>query len=476
MGDFRPQKHIERAMALHRAGKLSEADALYRKVLDVQPDHPDALHLSGVIAHQTGKHQRAITLITRARAHFPRLPELHHHLGLALHAVGRLDEAEVALKTALGLRPGFAEAHGSYASLLLARGQSDAALVHSTQALRLKPDDAHLHNTHGNVLMQRGQPEAAITSYERALQLAPGLAMAHTNLGNALRALKRYEAAVQCYEIAVSLDPHETNACLYLGATLEKLGKTDEAAAAYREALRRRPGWSDAQYFLSAILHSSVGAGDEAAPAVAPPGYVAQLFDSYAGSFDQHLTGKLQYRAPEQLYAVLAPQLPARPLDILDLGCGTGLLGPLLRPHAARLGGVDLSPRMLGQAQQRGVYDELLCGDLLVALAQRPGAYDLLIATDVLIYLGDLEPLFRAAHAALRPAGLFAFSIESNRADEGVRLQPTRRYSHAPAYVRRLTAAHGFTELSLTDTILRQQGGQDIPGHLVVLQLATANS
>lgn len=497
MGDFRPQKVLSRAMALHQAGKYAEADALYRKILDAVPEHGDALHMAGVLAYQTGRPQRALTLITRARRHFPQMPELHNHLGLVLQALGRPDEAEVEYKTALALRPGFAEAHHSYGSLLLARGQAAAAHRHTSVAAQLKPDDANLHNTLGNVLQALGRPAEAVGCYERALQLAPQLGMAMVNLGNALRTLKQLEAAAGWYERAVALDPRECNACLYLGATLDRLGRREAAAAAFEEALRRRPGWSEAQFFLGALrssaVHSAAPAPDsipaapaaDPMPAAAPPGYVAQLFDGYAAGFDQHLTERLQYRGPELLYQALAPHLPERPLDILDLGCGTGLLAPLVRRHAARLGGVDLSAGMLAQAQRRGLYDELVRGDLVELLRARPAAYDVLVAADVLIYVGELEPLFRAARDALRAPGLLAFTVEAPRRDgpdgggageeaagPDVVLQPTRRYAHSLAYVRRLAAAHGFVVLSVTGAVLRRQSGEDIAGHVVVLQTA----
>ncbi|MFO0573707.1 MAG: tetratricopeptide repeat protein [Polyangia bacterium] len=500
MGDFRPQKVLSRAMALHQAGKYAEADALYRKILDAVPEHGDALHMAGVLAYQTGKPQRALALITRARRHFPQMPELHNHLGLVLQALGRGDEAEVEYKTALALRPGFAEAHHSYGALLLARGQAEAAYRHVSLAVRLRPDDANLHNTLGNVLQALGRPADAVGCYERALQLSPQLAMAMVNLGNALRALKQLEAAAVWYERAMAADPREGNACLYLGATLDRLGRREASAAAFEEALRRRPGWSEAQFFLGALRNSAVKSEPPAAapapvpvPAAAPPGYVAQLFDGYAAGFDQHLTERLQYRGPELLYQALAPHLPERPLDVLDLGCGTGLLAPLVRRHAARLGGVDLSAGMLAQAQRRGLYDELVRGDLVELLRARPAAYDVLVAADVLIYLGDLEPLFRAAMGALRPPGLFAFTVEAPRrggqdVQDGqgggeasgpgevpdVVLQPTRRYAHSAAYVRRLAAAHGFVVLIQTDAVLRRQSGEDIAGHIVVLQTSAA--
>lgn len=478
MGDFRPQKILQKAIVLHQAGKLSEADALYKKILDAQPDNPDALHMSGVIAHQTGKIERAVTLISRAKKGYPVMPELHNNLGLALQSAGRIGEAEVSFRTAIGLRPAYPDAHQNYATLLLGRGALDAATHHITIALRLKPNDPSFLNTYGNILQQRGQNAEAVACYQRALAIAPGFSMAHTNMGNAFRALKQWEDAARCYRSAIAASPRESAACLYLGSTLEKLGQREEAIAAYEEALRRRPGWQDAAYFLQAAKSAAgtESAEDKKALGSAPPGYVAQLFDSYASTFDQHLTEKLQYRAPQLLMDAVRPHLPAEgapdatKLDIMDLGCGTGLMGPLVRGAARRLCGVDLSEKMLEQAKKRGLYDELICGELVATLAPRSAAYDVLLAADVLVYLGDLEPLFRTATGALRPGGFFAFTVEANQEDEGVRLLPSRRYAHAAAYLRGLAATHGFEELSLATDVLRKQTQQDITGHIVVLR------
>jgi predicted TPR repeat methyltransferase len=153
-------------------------------------------------------------------------------------------------------------------------------------------------------------------------------------------------------------------------------------------------------------------------------------------------------------------------------------MGPLLREVAARLSGVDLSEKMLAEARRRGLYDELIHGELLASLAPLQAACDLLVAADVLVYLGDLAPLFAAAARALRPAGLLAFTVETipeaeacgDQDGDEVRLLPSRRYAHSAAYVRRLAGEHKLTEGHLSSTVLRQQGGVDINGYVVVLR------
>jgi predicted TPR repeat methyltransferase len=168
-------------------------------------------------------------------------------------------------------------------------------------------------------------------------------------------------------------------------------------------------------------------------------------------------------------------------LDVLDLGCGTGLCGPLLRPMARSLAGVDLSPVMVERSKARGVYDRVSAIDLLEALRSASAAYDLLVAADVLIYFGDLAPVFEPAAAALRPGGLFAFSVEALPADSGAagaggtgdrfQLRPTtRRFAHAEPYLRRLAGIFGLAVVRLDPITVRTEAGQPVAGFLVLLK------
>ena len=209
------------------------------------------------------------------------------------------------------------------------------------------------------------------------------------------------------------------------------------------------------------------------APAQVPSQSVADLFDRYAGTFDEHLRGKLGYRAPELIAAAVeANRTSGAGMDVLDLGCGTGLCGPLLRPMAKTLVGVDLSPGMIDKARERGVYDRLEVGDLIETLRRSPRAYDLLVAADVFVYLGDLAPTFEAAAAALRPGGLLVFTVEAATKGDRYQLQQaSRRYAHSQGYLRRLAGMYGFETCSLTGIEARVDAGRPVSGYLAVLRL-----
>ena len=203
----------------------------------------------------------------------------------------------------------------------------------------------------------------------------------------------------------------------------------------------------------------------------APSDYVVELFDGYAASFEHHLTGKLEYQTPQKLYEAVEEFIRDRQseLDVIDLGCGTGLCGPLFRKHARLLKGVDLSPGMLVRARERNIYDELVEGDLTLGLGTARDVYDMVVAADVFVYVGELRQVFEATTRTLKPGGLFAFSVEAEEGDGGFVLRPTGRYAHSIGYIRKLAEADGLRELHLEESVLRMDKGQPINGYIVVL-------
>jgi predicted TPR repeat methyltransferase len=242
------------------------------------------------------------------------------------------------------------------------------------------------------------------------------------------------------------------------------LGLKDDAAALYREWLNEEPDNPVAQHQWAANTGADV-------PQRASDGYVQEVFDAYAASFDAKLA-QLNYQAPRLAVRALARHMAlAAPLgDVADLGCGTGLCGPLLRPWARRLVGCDLSAKMLAQARRRAVYDDLAHEELVAFLIRQPETFDVLVAADTLCYFGELRAFLHAALAAMRPQGRLVFTVEAFDGDGASPyvLQANGRYAHRHTYLEAALEHAGTQRLAIEPAVLRQEAGLPVQGWIVV--------
>ena len=247
---------IEQAIALagqhHMAGRLPEAESIYRQILQTNPDQPVALHLLGLIAHQVGQNDVAVDLMTKALAIKPDYALAYNNLGLTYKAMGRLDEAVTSYHEALAIKSDFAEAHNNLGIVLTDLGRPEEAVASYHKAFAIKPDYAEAHNNLGIALMDQGRLEEAVESYHKALAIKPDYARAQFNLGIVLTDLGRPEEAVASYHKALAIKPDYAEAYNNLGNIFKNLGKVADAIAAYREALRLKP---DYEATAVALLH-----------------------------------------------------------------------------------------------------------------------------------------------------------------------------------------------------------------------------
>lgn len=276
------------------------------------------------------------------------------------------------------------------------------------------------------------------------------------------------------------------------GSECARQGDLGPACELFEQALERAPQWPAAWRALARARRDSgdlsgalsafeeclridpadmLGAGLERArlkglpAAAAPPAYIGALFDAYAEDFDDALS-RLAYAAPEAVRRAVA-RSGRRFRRVLDLGCGTGLAGALLRDVADTLEGVDLSDRMLDIARKKGVYDSLRRASLLDFLGESGGPFDLIIAADVFAYIGDLAPVFRGLGARLAVDGLVAFTVEETGAADWA-LGDSLRFAHSECYLRRLADAAGLN-IAIERLALRKDRGDDVGGLLAIL-------
>ena len=425
---------LQEAIASHQAGDLDGAERLYGEVLQLQVAQPDALHFLGVLHHQRGRSEAGVELIRSAIKITPRHPDAHNNLGNIHKECGRLREAEACYRRALECGPTHHNALSNLAVVLEAQERPEEAFQAYTRLLRQAPQFAHGHYLLGRFLRQFAQ-----------------------NVGHIEQSAEHFRKACQ-------LDGSNVRALQALGESLYLLGRQDEAVTVYRDWLAREPDSPVPRHMLAAC-------GGSAVPARADDDYVRDVFDAFADSFDEQLLRNLDYRAPQVLTEALSRCLgaPAAALNILDAGCGTGLCAPLIRAHARRLVGVDLSGGMVEKARARGGYDELVVAELTAYLCAQPATYDVIVSADTLVYFGELRPVLSAAHAALRPGGRVGFTLEALEGDaECSELSASGRYRHTRACVQRVLDVAGFREVNISADTLRREAGRMVAGWVVV--------
>jgi predicted TPR repeat methyltransferase len=382
---------------------------------------------------------------------------------LELHKAGRLAEAEAIYLRLVSARANDADALHFLGLLRMHQGRRDAAIELMQRSLKSLPTNPHAWNNLGNLMMVAGELDGAEDAYIRATNLAPKLGEAWFNLGVLFRRKRRPEDALSSFRRVLDSNPKFSRAYESLGLLLYRMGRSDHAADVYRKWLEVEPDNPVARHMWSATTGERV-------PVRADDRYVTALFDGFADSFDAALGG-LDYAAPQLLSAALSERVNfgKGDLDILDVGCGTGLCGLLLRSSAKTLVGVDLSPGMLAKARAREVYDELVEAELCAFMRARPEAFEVVNCADTLVYFGALEDALSAAHACLRPGGTFAFTVEAEPPDsrEAYRIHSHGRYSHGADYVVQTMLQSGFVDVEREAVVLRKERGEDVSGHLV---------
>ena len=273
-----------------------------------------------------------------------------------------------------------------------------------------------------------------------------------------------YPKAIECYKNALAVIVDNLDAIWGIAECYASLGERDEAASWYQRYLDIEPDEPEALHMLSAM-------GVTVMPERASDGYVATLFDRFAPDFDDQLTGELEYQVPRILAETAKDYSSSAKgeLDILDLGCGTGLCGVAVKDLAKRIDGVDLSGEMLKLARKRRVYKTLTKLEVVAYMDKTRRSYDLVLGADVFVYFGLLDELFASVADVLKPGGLAIFSLEAYQ-EAGFELTASGRYAHGRTYVRDAALAARLKERSVNSEKLRIEYGKPVLGDIWVFQ------
>jgi len=228
---------LDLAVQHHGAGRLAEAEGLYRQVLQADPDQPVALHLLGTIALQTNNSEAAVELISKALSIQPDYVDALSNLGLALHKERQLEDAISSFDKAIALKPDFAEAYCNKGVVLGELGRADEAKRCFQKAVSLKPDYIQAHFNLGNALKNIRQFEGAITSYNKAIAINPRYAEAYVNRGIALQDLERSDEAVTSYRKAMEINPDDAkthSSLIFIQDLISIIDQTEQQAERQR--------------------------------------------------------------------------------------------------------------------------------------------------------------------------------------------------------------------------------------------------
>lgn len=446
---------VAAAVRLWAQGHQAEALAKTNELVLSHPDDEQVLLAhTGLLLHKKA-FEATKNLLKPLHEKGQLSPSLLANLSIAFRGCGECDLAINVAKELVKVAPEKPSGWNALGLALMEQEQYEEAENALAKGLEHHPDHPalkhHLHQVQEKLnkprTHQRWNPTGDLLLH----------AQSFSKEGNPVSA----EAALRQ---AIEFDPSFFGSHGSLGTFLMRYGRTDEALPYLEKAHALNPECATTKHFLA------LARGDQTPDP--SPAYIEELFDGYAERFDEHLIKDLAYVVPQVLSEKLLDHLPTPSVsNVLDLGCGTGLVGVHIGGQVNALDGVDLSQKMLDQAASREVYRNLIRDDVSEFLNKASQTWHGIIAADVFIYCGDIEDIVVLCYQHLEPGGVLVFSVESCGGDHFLADPATGRYQHSSPYLERILAQH-FVGVELIDQVLRQNSGEPVQGQLVVARRA----
>lgn len=428
------QKYFKKGLSKQKERDFAAAESFYKRALRYDPMHLDANYLLGTLYAEQRDLAKALKFLLQAAEINPRSHMIQNNLG----------------------------------NIYQLSGQFDQAIDCYRRALEFEPNMPEVHNNLGNIYKNHQQFAEAEACYRRALLFRPDFVEGYCNLGVVLRSQKKFKEAIENFRAALDLSPSFKAAFEGLGICCAELGEREQAIAWFNRYLEVDPG-DDSEVKLRL---AQLNAGEM--PKRYPAAVMLTTYEKKAQNWDADIQrpGK-EFLGPKHVREMLEQlKLPqVRQLDVLDIGCGTGVCGEYLRACARHLEGVDLSPPMLAQAQKKACYDKLECADAIAYMQGCTRTFDLIIASGVLILFGDLLPVFRAAAHLLKPDGYFVFTLYRSES-EAVMVRYNLHFAHSAAYVRETAEAAGLQLVMLEQKVHEYDLGEPQPGWIGAVRQA----
>jgi predicted TPR repeat methyltransferase len=485
-----PSLHNNLANAYKHSQQLNEAIFHYQQAIQLSPDYAQAQHNLATVYALQNEYQKALHHYRLAVHAEPDFTAAHFNLGLLLLKNNELAAAKTQFKNVLTLQPNHLEAQ-FYLGILYLEANS---LVKAKQAFEkvIEQDKHHIQalTNLGVIALKHEQGQLAVSYFTNTLAIDNEHVAARNNLAATFMHHDRFENALMHYDVLLKQEPHNIEYLYNSGVAQMALGHLSEAINHFEEILRLQNNHFAAlnnlaaiyirledkehahtlleravaansadkasQHMLHALTVNNTKLGKKLINPPTCPEYAANLFNNYALYYDQHLQDQLNYSLPQQITRLLHHLSLDKVNEAIDLGCGTGLTGAVLRKISQHLTGVDIAAKMLTQARKKGIYDKLVEAELETFLKKNKQHYDLAVAADVLPYLGQLDCFFTALAKQLNPDSYFIFTIEISE-DKPWQLQTSARFSHHIDYIKQLCYQLNLQIIHQEKVIARQQ-------------------
>ena len=574
---------FQNALSLHEAGRLDEAECMYRQILETAPEHPVVLNLLGLIAQNKGLQDEAVSLFLRAISENPQevsyrynlafsykllkryrealeaftsvlklnsnIKEAHNEIGLIYQHLGEYEKAKQSFGYAIQLDDKYADAKINNAmnmryfnticaieeleklstlykneallwyyltqlyfeqknwpkawsaaaktkelapasdearvwlgELSLQEGEQENAKIYFAKAELINPDNQTALLRLADIYSRENNFDEAEKRYKRLVELDTKNFAAHQNYAEMLYRAKRTTEALEEYRKAVVINPQAAEISNNLALVLKDLSEYKEAANLLLNAYRLNPKFEEISINLFETLNLLALKDSEKALKTATlwleldnANIFAQklnatlqgeyfennhlfnekLFDHFADNYELVMQN-LGYSVALAVGRIVGNE----PTNIVDLGCGTGLLGMALKTAQNKIIGVDISQKMLDKAADKNVYDRLIKDDIAHFLEHHDD-FDMAIMGDVCGYISNIEYII-----ALLKNKKVVLTIETTTQDN-VSIGPSGRYRHNPEYIEKLLRENGFKVIFKEDIVLRKEAGEDVKGIIV---------
>lgn len=452
--------------ALVYSNQNRQADALkqYELALQMDPASIETHYQLGLFFLKKREFEHALIQFNNVLALDPTVSRAVFHQGVCYFYTQRLLDAAKCFESVLKDDPNDVEAWVNLGAIALQQENAQLAIERFSTALSLDPEHEAARSNLAATFMHFNRHENALTHYLMLLKKAPDnneylyhAALAEMTLGQLEQARSRFLSLLK-------KDEKQFSVLYNLAVLLLRMNQQTEAKQYLTKALAVQPLDASCRHLMAALT----GEVPDAQESVV---HAQRLFDQYAMYYDQHMLSALQYQLPAMIFAMLKTHEIPGNACVLDLGCGTGLSGELLRGLSLQLIGVDISASMLSRAKEKDFYDQLIEQEAVDFLNQTDFKFDLIVVADLLPYLGELNACFQGIKRCLLPGGHVIFSVEISE-QAPWRLQKTARYAHHESYIEALCQQVGIQIVAKEKKVARQQAGVGVAVWLVLGRVA----